>query len=139
MQNHLFVPTGHQHQALAFPGADRHPAGPGRGRTHPHRQRDLRLPSTTLPGRPHPGTHADQPTPHQLQDRPTGLQPSGLPGQPPKLISHSHPRMALIHIQLEGMYSRAAEIFGGFWSQTPPLSLTQNVTAYQFLGPYNIV
>ena len=37
------------------------------------------------------------------------------------------------------MHSRAAEIFGGFWSQTPPLSLTQNVTAYKFLGPYNIV
>ena len=37
------------------------------------------------------------------------------------------------------MYSRAAEIFGGFCRQTPPLSFTQNVTAYQFLGPYVIV
>ena len=31
------------------------------------------------------------------------------------------------------------EDFGGFWSQTPPLSLTQYVTAYQFLGPCDIV
>ena len=37
------------------------------------------------------------------------------------------------------MCNRAAEMFLEFWSQTPPLSLTQNVTAYQFLGPYNIV
>ena len=37
------------------------------------------------------------------------------------------------------MHIRAAEIFGGFWSQTPPLSLTQNVTPYQFLDPYDIV
>ena len=37
------------------------------------------------------------------------------------------------------MRTRAAEIFGGLCSQTPPLSLTQTVTAYQFLGPYDIV
>ena len=35
--------------------------------------------------------------------------------------------------------SRAAENFGEFWSQTLPLSLTQNVTPYQFSGPYDIV
>ena len=34
---------------------------------------------------------------------------------------------------------RAGEIFRGFWSQTTPLSLTKNMTPYQFLGPYNIV
>ena len=33
----------------------------------------------------------------------------------------------------------ALKIFGGFWNQTPPLSLTQNMTPYQFLGPYDIV
>ena len=33
--------------------------------------------------------------------------------------------------------SRAAEIFGGFCRQTPPLSFTQNVAAYQFLGLQN--
>ena len=37
------------------------------------------------------------------------------------------------------MQINAADIFGGFWSQTPPLSLTQNVTPYQFLGPYDII
>ena len=37
------------------------------------------------------------------------------------------------------MCIRAAEIFWELYSQTPPLSLTQTVTAYQFLGPYNIV
>ena len=37
------------------------------------------------------------------------------------------------------LYIRAAEIFWGFGRQTPPLSFTQNVTAYQFLGPYVIV
>ena len=37
------------------------------------------------------------------------------------------------------VYTRAAEISGGFWSQTPPLSLIQNVTAYQFLGPHYVV
>ena len=37
------------------------------------------------------------------------------------------------------MYSRAAEIFGGFCRQSLPLSFTQNVTAHQFLGPYVIV
>ena len=37
------------------------------------------------------------------------------------------------------LYIRAAEILGGFWSQTQLLSLTQNGTAYQFLGPYDIV
>ena len=35
--------------------------------------------------------------------------------------------------------NRAAEIFPGLCSQTPPLSLTQTVTAYQFLVPYDIV
>ena len=35
--------------------------------------------------------------------------------------------------------TRAAEIFGGLCSQTSPLSLTQTVTAYQVLGPYDIV
>ena len=35
--------------------------------------------------------------------------------------------------------TRAAEIFGGLCSQTPPLNLTQTVTAYKFLGPYDIV
>ena len=35
--------------------------------------------------------------------------------------------------------SRAAQIFWGFLPQTPSLSLTQTVTPYQFLGPYNIV
>ena len=37
------------------------------------------------------------------------------------------------------LVSRAAEIYGGFRRQTPPLSFTQNVTACQFLGPYDIV
>ena len=38
-------------------------------------------------------------------------------------------------LQLSNMLCiRAGEILGGFWNQTPPLSLTQNVTAYQFLG-----
>ena len=37
------------------------------------------------------------------------------------------------------MGSKAAEYFGGFLPQTPSLSLTQTVTQYQFLGPYNIV
>ena len=37
------------------------------------------------------------------------------------------------------VHNGAAEILGGFWSQTPPLSLTQYVTAYQFLGPCDIV
>ena len=40
---------------------------------------------------------------------------------------------------MSSLRTRAAEIFGGFWSQTPPLSLTQNLTAYQFLGPYKII
>ena len=35
--------------------------------------------------------------------------------------------------------SRAAEIFWELYSQTPPLSLTQTLTAYQFLVPYDIV
>ena len=39
----------------------------------------------------------------------------------------------------QGVHSRAAEIFWGFLPQTPSLSLTQTVTPYQFLGPYNIV
>ena len=39
----------------------------------------------------------------------------------------------------KAMCSRAAEFLGGIWRQTPPLSWTQNVSAYQFLGPYNIV
>ena len=42
-------------------------------------------------------------------------------------------------MKILAQHSRAAEIFGVFWSQTPPLGLTQNVTPYQFLGPYNIV
>ena len=33
------------------------------------------------------------------------------------------------------MYNRAAEFFRDFLPQTPSLSLTQNVTASQFLGP----
>ena len=33
------------------------------------------------------------------------------------------------------LYSRPAEFFEGFCNQTPPLSLTQNLIAYQFLGP----
>ena len=37
------------------------------------------------------------------------------------------------------MWHRAAEIFGEFLPQTPSLSLTQTVTPYQFLGPYDIV
>ena len=37
------------------------------------------------------------------------------------------------------LYTRAAEIFGGLCGQTPTLSLTQTMTAYQFLGPYDIV
>ena len=37
------------------------------------------------------------------------------------------------------MHIRAAEIFGGLCSQTLPLSLTQTVTAYQVLGPYDII
>ena len=37
------------------------------------------------------------------------------------------------------MRIREAEIFGGLFSQTPPLSLTQTMTAYQFLGPYDII
>ena len=32
-------------------------------------------------------------------------------------------------------YIRPAEFFEGFWNQTPPLSLTQNLIAYQFLVP----
>ena len=35
--------------------------------------------------------------------------------------------------------SRAAQIFGGFLPQTGSLSVTQTVTPYQFLGPYDIV
>ena len=35
--------------------------------------------------------------------------------------------------------SRPAQFWGGFFRQTPSLSLTQNVTLYQFLGPYNII
>ena len=35
--------------------------------------------------------------------------------------------------------NRPAEFLGGFSRQTPSLSLTQNVTLYQFLGPYNII
>ena len=35
--------------------------------------------------------------------------------------------------------SRPAQFLGGFSRQTPSLSLTQNVTLYQFLGPYNII
>ena len=34
---------------------------------------------------------------------------------------------------------RPAQFLGGFSRQTPSLSLTQNVTLYQFLGPYNII
>ena len=37
------------------------------------------------------------------------------------------------------MYIRAGQILGGFLLQTPSLSLTQTVTPYQFLGPYDIV
>ena len=37
------------------------------------------------------------------------------------------------------MDNRAGEIQGGFWNHTPPLSLIQNVTAYQFMGPSDIV
>ena len=33
------------------------------------------------------------------------------------------------------LYSSAGKNLAGFWNQTPSLSLTQNVTAYQFLGP----
>ena len=33
------------------------------------------------------------------------------------------------------LFIRAAQIFGGFLPQTPLLSLTQNVSPYQFLGP----
>ena len=35
--------------------------------------------------------------------------------------------------------SRAAQIFWEFLPQTPSLSLTQTMTPYQFLGPYDIV
>ena len=35
--------------------------------------------------------------------------------------------------------SRAGKNFGGLFPQTPSLSLTQAVTPYQFLGPYDIV
>ena len=41
----------------------------------------------------------------------------------------------VLEVNIHVVYSRASEILGGFWSQTPPLSLTQNVTAYQFMGP----
>ena len=37
------------------------------------------------------------------------------------------------------LHTRAAEIFGGFCRQTPPLSFTQNVAAYQFLGLQNFI
>ena len=37
------------------------------------------------------------------------------------------------------VYTRAAEISGGFWSQTPPLSLTKNMTPYQYFGPHDII
>ena len=37
------------------------------------------------------------------------------------------------------MYIRAAQIFWGFLPQTPSLTLTQVVTPYQFLGPYDII
>ena len=36
-------------------------------------------------------------------------------------------------------YIRPAQFWGGFSRQTPSFSLTQNVTLYQFLGPYNII
>ena len=32
-------------------------------------------------------------------------------------------------------HCRPGKFFEGFWIQTPPLSLTQYLTAYQFLGP----
>ena len=54
----------------------------------------------------------------------------------PGIIS---PTAFQISIQCKWEGNRAAEIFGGFWSQTQLLSLTQNGTAYQFLGPYDIV
>ena len=37
------------------------------------------------------------------------------------------------------LFIRPAEFLEGFWNQTPPLNLTQNLTAYQFLGPYDII
>ena len=39
----------------------------------------------------------------------------------------------------KGVAIRPAEFLGRFSRQTPSLSLTQTVTPYQFLGPYNIV
>ena len=37
------------------------------------------------------------------------------------------------------LYSRPAQFLGGFCGQTPSLRLTQIVTPYQFLGPYDII
>ena len=37
------------------------------------------------------------------------------------------------------MYSRAAQVFGGFLPQTSSLSLTQTVTPHHFLDPKDIV
>ena len=51
------------------------------------------------------------------------------PGLGWKLLTH----------YVEGLYCRAAQILGGFLPQTLSLSLTQTVTPYQFLGPYDIV
>ena len=48
----------------------------------------------------------------------------------------------LSHVHIMSAHTthyRAGEILGGFWNQTPSLSLTQNVNAYQFLGPQDIV
>ena len=35
--------------------------------------------------------------------------------------------------------SRPAEFYEGFWFQTPPLSLIQNLIVYQFLEPWDSV
>ena len=54
--------------------------------------------------------------------------------------SHLLRRGFFLSLYLElHLHTRAAKNFGRFWSQTPPLSLAQNVNPYQFLGPYGIV
>ena len=48
--------------------------------------------------------------------------------------------LLILYIHVHGpYYIRPAEFFEGFWFQTPPLSLTQNLTAFQFLGPYDTI
>jgi len=49
--------------------------------------------------------------------------------------SNKYPSSSMFVFYVWRVCIRPAEFFEGFRFQTPPLNLTQNLIAYQFLGP----